>query len=110
MSYKEIGTWVRDNTEEDAKIACVEIGHVGWYSGRYIIDILGLVTPHNAKLVGERKLDEWLKYYHPDYLLVHDPLWPHESSVQSLEDKRLFLPMENFDFPGFRLLKKNQQS
>ncbi len=105
-SYKEIGIWLKKNTTTDSKIALVEIGTVGWYSERYIIDILGLVNPYNAKLIGEKKFAQWLEHYEPDYILVHDPLWGHEISADMLIKKNLYKKDERFDFKGYMLLKK----
>ena len=39
--YREIGLWIAENTDVDASIARAEIGTVGWYSQRQVIDILG---------------------------------------------------------------------
>lgn len=106
--YKTIGTWIREHTESDAKIACIEIGHIGWYSKRYIIDILGLVNPYNAKYLGQKKFDKWLSHYSPDYILVWVPLRPHEISVQKLLEEKRYVLFHEFDFNGwkFRLLRK----
>jgi len=106
--YITIGKWIETNTEPNAKIACIEIGHIGWYSKRYIIDILGLVNPYNAEFIGKRKFDEWLKYYTPDYILVWVPLRPHERSVKKLLAAKQYTVFHEFDFSGwkFQLLKK----
>lgn len=82
--YKETGLWLKANTSPEAKIAAVEIGTIGWYSKRYMIDILGLVNPYNADLIGKRDLSGWLKHYTPDYIIAHDPLWSHEVSINEL--------------------------
>ncbi len=103
-SYTEIALWIKHHTPPDAKIATAEIGHVGWFSDRYIIDILGLVSPPNAALIGQRKFDAWLQYYTPDYILVHDPLWKHEVSAEGLLARGLFTDTPGFAFPGYRLL------
>jgi hypothetical protein len=104
--YKEIGLWLKEHTREDATIACVEIGHIGWYSRRYIIDILGLVNPHNAKFIGEQKLDEWLKHYQPDFILVHNPRWPHEASAKKVLEDGTFVPVPHFTFEGYALIQR----
>lgn len=84
----------------------VEIGIIGWYSNRPIIDILGLVSPLNARFIGERKFEEWLKHYSPDLILIHDPPWPHEvGAVNALAAGR-FEPDPRFDFQKYRLLRK----
>jgi len=102
--YKNIGIWLNQNTREDAKIALVEIGTIGWYSDRPIIDILGLVNPLNARFIGERKFEEWLNHYSPDFILIHDPPWPHEAgAVKALASGR-FEPDTRFNFKGYKLL------
>lgn len=104
--YKDIGIWLNQNTEQTTQIAMVEIGIIGWYSNRPIIDILGLVNPLNARFIGERKFAEWLKHYSPDLILIHDPAWPHEvGAVNALAAGR-FEPDPRFDFPNYRLLRK----
>ena len=37
--------WLRDHTPEDAVVATHDIGAIGYYSGRRIVDIVGLVSP-----------------------------------------------------------------
>ena len=103
-SYTGIALWIQRHTPPDAKIATAEIGHIGWFSDRYIIDILGLVSPPNAELIGQRRFDAWLEYYRPDYILVHDPLWRHEVSAEGLLARGLVVDAPGFSFPGYRLL------
>ena len=103
-SYTEIALWIDGHTPPDAKVATAEIGHIGWFSRRYIIDILGLVSPPNADLIGQRRFDAWLQYYSPDYFLVHDPLWKHEVSAEGLIASKAFADVAGFAFPGYRLL------
>lgn len=102
--YKEIATWLKSNTAEDASVAMVEIGVIGYFSERYIVDILGLVNPYNAQFIGERELDKWLTKYHPDYILVHEKLWPHEISAKKAVNEEGYLEYTKFNIPGFRLL------
>jgi hypothetical protein len=108
--YVTIGQWLKENTPTEAKIALIEIGTVGWYSQRYIIDILGLVNPYNAKFIGERKFNAWLYYYVPDYILIHQPLTGHEMGVKDailMGDFRLETQLQ---VPQFQLLVRNQPS
>ncbi len=103
--YMMIGQWIKKNTSPDSKIAAVEIGHLGWYSERYIIDVLGLVNPMNADFIGQRQYSKWFDYYKPDYLVVHDPYWPHEQGIPELVDKGYFYEDKNFSMKGYKLLK-----
>ncbi|MBD3178768.1 MAG: hypothetical protein GF417_03765 [Candidatus Latescibacteria bacterium] len=40
-----IGKWLGENTPEDAVVATPDIGAIGFYSGREVLDLGGLVTP-----------------------------------------------------------------
>jgi hypothetical protein len=104
--YKDIGLWLNQHTAENAKVAVVEIGTIGWYANRYIIDILGLVNPLNARFIGERKFAEWLNHYSPDYILIHDPPWPHEAGAVAAWDAGRFAPDPRFAFTGYVLLRQ----
>ena len=105
LGYKEAALWIKENTSPDAKIACVEIGHIGWYSDRYIIDILGLVNPYNAEFIGNREFSRWMDYYEPDYIFLHDPLWVHEVGMKPLLADSVWVPVEGFDVEGYSLVK-----
>jgi arabinofuranosyltransferase len=105
--YREVGIWLREQTPEHSKIALIEVGIIGWYSNRYIIDMLGLVSPHNGRLIGLRKFDGWLNYYSPDYIIAHDPLWGPESGILSALEKKLFVEVKEFNFKGLKAYKKH---
>ncbi len=103
-AYVAVGEWLRDNTAEDATVAMVEIGVVGWYSERKVIDILGLVNEYNANYIGRREFMNWFLHYQPDYILRHEPAWPHEQSVKPMEDRGIYT--QEAQFPGLVLLKR----
>jgi len=106
--YVTIGQWLKENAPADAKIALIEIGTVGWYSQRYIIDILGLVNPYNAKFIGEKKFSAWLHYYAPDYILIHQPLTGHEVGAKDAILMGDFSAEVQLQVPQFQLLARNQ--
>jgi arabinofuranosyltransferase len=76
--YARAGNWLSTMTEPHSRVAACEIGELGWTSNRYIIDILGLTTPKNAKYVAERDPNRWLMEDRPDYIVVHKPAWVWE--------------------------------
>ncbi|MGD9547149.1 MAG: hypothetical protein AB7V45_06295 [Candidatus Krumholzibacteriia bacterium] len=43
--YVGMGEWIRDNAEQDAVVAALDIGAVGYASGRRVLDLMGLVSP-----------------------------------------------------------------
>jgi SAM-dependent methyltransferase len=104
--YKAIGLWLREHTPPDSAVACVEVGAIGWYSRRPLVDILGLVSPHNAALLGRRDFAGWTRVYRPDLILVHEPRWPAEQGVQALLDAGAYAPVPGFPFEGYALLAR----
>jgi hypothetical protein len=104
-NYKYMGEWFRNNTAPDTKIAAVEIGHIGWYSKRYIIDILGLTNNRNAEFLAHGKYDKWFDYYKPDYIIMHDPFWGQEKSIPGLVERGYFVLDSALTVKGFKIYK-----
>ena len=69
--YRAAGEWFAENTDQDASIAYLEIGQIGYYSDRRVIDVLGLVTPGVVDHV--KKGDFLWAYlrYKPDYIVYN---------------------------------------
>ena len=44
LAYVSAGQWLADNTAEEARVATIEIGRIGYHSQRPIIDTMGLVS------------------------------------------------------------------
>jgi hypothetical protein len=68
-----LGLWLRDNTPADAVVCLEPIGHVGWFSERYILDEAGLVSPqvipYNRMIKG-RNPPAILQAFEPDYYVA----------------------------------------
>ncbi len=64
--YLDLGYWLRDNTPDDAVIAALDIGALGYASDRQVLDLMGLVSPeilHLGTSMGFAKMVEsgdWL--------------------------------------------------
>jgi arabinofuranosyltransferase len=108
-NYARIGSWIKEHTANSDSVALLEIGTVGWYSERPIIDLLGLVNKYNAGYVGDREPYGWLTHYRPDYILRHQPRWPFEESTRVLEHLEAYVPVADFPFPGYVLLHKSDR-
>ena len=108
-SYVTLGNWIKKNTPENASIGMVEIGTVGWYSERKIIDILGLVNKYNGTYIAKNDVFSWLSHYQPDYILIHDPAWPLEAASMMLQQKAAYQPVAMVNFPGYQLLEKTNK-
>jgi arabinofuranosyltransferase len=105
--YPRIGAWLAGNTPAESSVAMVEVGIIGYYCERRVVDILGLVSPENAVSLGAGRRDEWLTRDDPDFILVHAPLWPHEDGVIAAVQQGRYRVSDEFDFPGFELLERS---
>ena len=75
-TYRETGEWLAVETLEGASVGLVEIGIVGYYSERPIVDICGLVSPAVGSHLAAGDVSWPIRTYRPDYVLLHDPVWP----------------------------------
>jgi hypothetical protein len=95
-SYVQVGEWLNANTPPGSSVALLEIGIVGFYSDRTVVDTMGLVSP---AMVGH--LGAWLQtlqfavnHFWPDYIvalkqtawegIVHEP-WLDEAYTLEAE-------------------------
>ncbi|MAT41296.1 MAG: hypothetical protein CL609_03065 [Anaerolineaceae bacterium] len=72
-AYKQIADYVRLDSNRQATLASFEIGYLGYFSNRYIIDIAGLVTPGLLPWVdegAEKTLYHAIRLYSPDYVVI----------------------------------------
>jgi hypothetical protein len=104
--YAALGTWLDVNTAPGSSVALAEVGTVGWYSKRTVIDILGLVNDHNAAYIAHRDPYSWLYWYQPDYLICHQPEWPFEAACGLLSGAGLYRPVAQLNSPGLSLLER----
>ena len=83
--YAAAGAWFKENTPEDSTIAYLEIGAIGFYSDRHIIDTLSLVTP----VLGDRVAAmEWLwafEHFKPDYIIFNELFNPWLATIYSVD-------------------------
>lgn len=63
--------WVKDNTKPDALIAVHDIGAMGYFGERKIIDLAGLIQPELIPIIrDEQGIKEYLIRLNADYLVV----------------------------------------
>jgi hypothetical protein len=67
--------WIEQNTPPDAIIAAHDIGALGYFGGRNILDLAGLVSPDVIPFIrDEARLRQWLNDAPADYLVAF-PDW-----------------------------------
>ena len=81
-SYMEAAGWLQENTPANATVASSEIGYLGYYSQRQMVDYVGLLSKQAANWVGQGNLFYWIYYYKPDYWIVHNPPWSLEEATK----------------------------
>ena len=71
-SLKEIGFWLSRNSSPQSTILLEPLGYVGFYSHRWMIDEVGLVTPAVVELKRQGIGSEaYLLIFNPDYIILH---------------------------------------
>ncbi|MFB3854945.1 MAG: hypothetical protein ACE148_14130 [Vicinamibacterales bacterium] len=70
-AYNELGAWLAANTAPDSSVAYLEIGRLGYYSRRRIVDLMGLVTPGVAEHVAQQDTLWAIYEYKPDYYVTN---------------------------------------
>ncbi len=91
--YRQAGEWLRAHTPPDARVGMLEVGIVGFYSDRPIIDFAGLLQPavarHFAASTGYDDAALWtIAQYNPDYLLLIRGAFPAVESAAARCERR----------------------
>lgn len=77
--------WVAENTEPDSSIAAHDIGALGYFGDRMIIDLAGLVTPDVIPIIrSEDELESFLDQNSADYLMTFPGWYPRLVSGRDL--------------------------
>jgi hypothetical protein len=69
----ELGRWLGENTAADATVAVENIGAIGYYSGREILDMNGLITPAVIPYKKQGRVERYLEEHPPDYVIKISP-------------------------------------
>lgn len=73
--YRTVGEWLAANTPPDASVGTLEVGIIGYYSQRQMVDFAGLIQPEVALQFGPASdYDDaamWaIERFKPEYLVV----------------------------------------
>lgn len=70
--------WTAENTEPDALIAAHDIGALGYFGNRHLLDLAGLVSPEVIPFIrDEERLAAYLDAQQADYLVTFPDWYPH---------------------------------
>lgn len=74
--------WANENLPENAVIAAHDIGALGFYGNRYLIDLAGLISPDVIPFIrDENKLAIYLADKKADYLITFPNWYPYLSTL-----------------------------
>ena len=104
----DLAIWLKDNTPEDSLLAIHDIGVVGYFSDRKIIDLVGLTNPEVSRYywdentkkplsIKERKVIDYLKEKKPDYLVMI-PEWNRYFNFFQSGNEKYFKLLYTSDF------------
>jgi hypothetical protein len=80
-AYRAVGVWLNENTPPGASIGTLEVGIIGYYARRSMIDFAGLLQPDIAGQLSAQTTyadsARWAVYrYRPDYLVLQRGFFP----------------------------------
>jgi len=77
----DVARWIAQNTESDALVAAHDIGALGYFGQRNILDLAGLITPEVIPFLRDQDLIEaYLNEKKADYLVTFPGWYPRLTS------------------------------
>ncbi len=81
-AYRAVGEWLRENTTASTRIGMVEVGVIGYYSQRAVVDFAGLIQPEVADQFHRETTyansAEWaMMHYQPEFLVLPEGVFPY---------------------------------
>jgi hypothetical protein len=105
-AYRAVGEWLNKNTPPSARVGTLEIGAIGYYAQRAMIDFAGLIQPETTAQIRSETtygdIARWaLERYHPEYLVLQDGVFPGIENGYAAQNCRLVqnFPREQFSSP-----------
>ncbi|MGV3722790.1 MAG: hypothetical protein ACO1SX_17945 [Actinomycetota bacterium] len=69
-TYRAIARWLRSSTPPDARVGIPEVGYVGFYSGRRVLDLAGLCSPEVIPYLRKRAYEAVVQDFQPEYVVL----------------------------------------
>lgn len=81
-----LGRWVGRTLPKSARLALNDVGAIGYFSNRTVVDLMGLVSPEVLpyRRLGEEGVLEFLAQACPDYLIIFPTWFPRLSARRDL--------------------------
>jgi hypothetical protein len=73
--YRIVGEWIKENTPQEAVVSSLEIGIIGYYADRQMVDFAGLLRPEVASQLNNSEnydtVAAWtVETFSPDYVVL----------------------------------------
>jgi arabinofuranosyltransferase len=82
---RETGQWIKANTPPQAVIGAHDIGAIGYFSGRVLVDTAGLITPEVVPFIrDEATMLAFLEDEEADYIVIFPSWYPEMSESPKL--------------------------
>ncbi len=100
--YRRVGEWVAANAPPTATLGATEIGVIGYYARRDVVDFLGLLQPDVAGALARGDPSWALFAYQPDYIALNaiHPLYTFDPRGDNWF-RAAFRPVQRFDDERF---------
>ncbi len=100
--YQQAGKWLQGHTPTGAVVGVTEVGIMGYYSRRTMVDFLGLLEPGVADALARGDLYWALLHYQPDYLALTavSPLYAYDLRADPWF-QAAYQPVQAVDDPRF---------
>ncbi len=94
--YTEVGKWLSRSTPANATVSCVEVGIIGYYSERRIVDLMGLVSDIPPEIVLGESLAKRHILVQADYAILYFSDY-ERSALEDLDSLwRMYKPVKVF--------------
>jgi hypothetical protein len=100
--YRQAGDWLRDHTAAGALVGVTEVGVLGYYAERPMVDFLGLLEVDVAQALARGDLYWALVSYQPDYLALTaiSPLYAYDLRADPWF-QAAYVPVQTFEDARF---------
>jgi hypothetical protein len=102
LAYERVGRWLDAQAPPGARVAVMEVGIIGFYAHRPMVDLLGLIRPETVEAMRRQDFFWTIADSQADLVVLtgKNPLW-----FQSIEPghwfNQYYAPAERVDQPGF---------
>jgi hypothetical protein len=106
LIYRSVGEWLAANTLPDQTVGALEVGIIGFYARRPMVDFAGLIQPDVAAQFGPETTYAdtalWaVNNYQPDYVVLHAGLFPQLETgyIADFCQPETVIEGENYQYP-----------